>query len=351
MNIFIINNKFHLLDIQRQVSSGMDINDIYIICIPHTISEFDLQTFGAMYSIVKSPMTSRFSKYNPFLVFFARRKINRIINELANISLKVFFYNEIELLNQYVVLQFKKFGAKTILIEENGLATYSLNKIGNKKNKLLLRKPNWFLPISLWGLNTSKYAESDGVVYPLLMDKNIDCTVYYNNVSCNRDIEVVYFIKKTFLGVNESGRGSVLYLNQDLYNFFMTKNEYDIYIEQELNLMLSTYGTVYFKFHPREKDSNFESWFKHKYQGLSYIDSNEPVENIIKDIEPDVVRSFMSSSLLNLAMEGVVVHFSFENWSGYKRSPMLLAISDSLKEIRLRNNGLPTSEIASLSEI
>ncbi|EPJ2746837.1 polysialyltransferase family glycosyltransferase [Vibrio parahaemolyticus] len=334
MNYFILNNNFHMNDAIRHIRKH-SIIDVCFICIPHAIDKSKIIKSGIPTIFFDSPLTKRMGTLNIFSLL-------RVIYDLRcklhpNADDKIFFYTEYELLNHAVIKRFKYFGATTILIEENGLASYAINKMASSSSRknLILSRPKWLLPTIIFSGVKADCVISDREVFPLLKDSYIDKIAYYSNIKVNRKIPVflVRSDEESVAKKNLEFSGSALFLSQDLYNFYMTKNEYFEYLEKVIYHLKKElgYNEIIFKLHPREVGNEIEREVKERFSELKFINSKDPVEDVIDNLKPSLIVSFASSALIPLSRQGWKVLFTI-SYTNIECSPILKEIQKSIKQ-------------------
>jgi len=337
---FLINNNFHLRDVLERVEQ-FKLVGITLICVPHTLELEEVDKLKLKYYVFNSPLTEKLGwlKINKFLKSISNVKKSICLSSMD----ELYIYTEYELLNHFIVNQFVKVKAKVNLIEENGLATYALNKVAcnNNLNFLMVRHPKFFFAQLFYsGIYTKCYV-SGREVFPILPDNTYSQVIYYSDVSCQRQFKPIVERWKLLSSTNRQtnlmsidSRGlAVLFLSQDVYNFYMTIDEYLSYLTSVNNDILSNYEQVYFKFHPREIGTDIEVKVRSLFPSFTYIESSSPVEMLVDSIKPDLVVSFFSSALINLHRSGWRIQFTLSKWNGLQHNELLTAVKDSLIEI------------------
>ncbi|MFM5213312.1 polysialyltransferase family glycosyltransferase [Aeromonas hydrophila] len=336
MNYFLINNNFHLQDVIERIQH-FSLNDVCLICVPHRLDMSAVDSSRIKYEIFESPLTHRGGCFNIFKILSVKNKVSNGLTPTH--SDELYIYTEYELLNHFIVKHFKCAGAKVSLIEENGLATYALNKVATRSNlhSFVLKRPKYFLPALIFSDVSVQCYVSGRELFPILQDNWFDTVIYYSPISCNRGfIPTIESWKNNNVICDAATLAEkVLFLSQDLYNFYMSLDEYFDYLDKVHDDVLSKYKFIYFKFHPREMGGEAEKKVRSRYPHFLYIDNDTPIEAFINEISPDLTVSFFSSSLINLSRSGWRVCFTLSKWSGIRNNELLCAINDSLCELGL----------------
>lgn len=333
MFFFLINNNFHFDDALLHIENEhIPVDLVHFICIPHTLDMNRIKSYGYNYSLIVSPLIELQGFINVFSLFRTRLLVNDLCSRVC-VSDTLFLYTEYELLNQLVIKKFHKLGANVFMIEENGLASYAVNKMASKSQSrlLVLNDIKFLLPAIVWGCTSSRMVESDGNVFPIGDDKALSGIIYYANVTVERNVKQVFIEKRIKKDIKVGG--DALYLNQDLYNFYMSKSDFLSYLDLVIAELLCEFSTVKFKFHPREVGTNIVTELMERYPDVDFIADNVPIEHYINSLKPKLIVSFNSSALINLRWQGWDVNFTFTKWPGYISSPMLLAIASSIDEM------------------
>ncbi|MDN3401230.1 polysialyltransferase family glycosyltransferase [Pseudoalteromonas sp. APC 3213] len=336
MKYFLINNNFHLRDVLERVEQ-FQLVDVTLICVPHTLEVEEVEKYKLKHYIFNSPLTEKLGwlKITKFLKSILNVKRSLCLNSMD----ELYIYTEYELLNHFIVNQFVNVKAKVNLIEENGLATYALNKVAcnNNLNYLMVRHPKFFLAQLFYSGIFTKCYVSGQEVFPILPDNTYSQVIYYSDVSCQRKFKPIverwkFKRQNNLMPVDPNGL-AVLFLSQDVYNFYMTVEEYLSYLTSVDNDILSNYEKVFFKFHPREVGTDIEANVRRLFPSFTYVESNSPVEMLVDSINPELVVSFFSSALINLHRSGWHIQYTLSKWKGLEHNELLLAIKESLNEI------------------
>ncbi|WP_434341254.1 polysialyltransferase family glycosyltransferase [Motilimonas cestriensis] len=349
MIYFVINNNFHFIDALNHVRS-LDRKDVVFICIPHTLDMTVVKESGWSSIVFESPLVKRGGCFNVFHMLKIKRRIN---NELTfKVNDAVFFYTEFELLNQYILKRASRNNSSCTLVEENGLATYAVNKLATPENltRYVFERPRHIFFLLFFSLLKAMCVKTKSEILPVMEDLIISDVVYYQNVKVNRDVKVKIVKynagpkKNSAIKKNES---ESLYLSQDVYNFFMSIPEYLDHLDFVFREILKDFDVINFKFHPREVGTAIEDEIKKRFPFLHIISDNRPVEMLISDLSPALLVSFSSSALVPLKRQGWKVLFTMPYWKGHENDRLLIALAESMVEISQE----PLYEIKTLKNI
>lgn len=349
MRYVIVNNDYHV-SLLEEHGSGI-VQESMVIAIPHRLSAATLARLP-QHRVVPSPLTVRFGCLKPLQLWRARSAMLQHLQTVGPGDVLILF-TEYELLNQAFAREFRKRGGQVFLLEENGLASYACNKLAPHAKALWQTQPRWLLAQLLWGCSGARAVESDGQFYPIGKDEWLDGLVYLGPVTSARALPV-YQLPVPEPDCSPSADASVaLYLNQDIYTFFMSEDEYFAYLQQTIEELCQRFERVLFKFHPRELGRPIEGRIRAILGRAEVLLDASPVEELARKLPPMVVVSFMSSALVTLSRRGYAVEFRFRHWQHYRRSPMLSAIAEALDELGGQGGSpvQPLRPLASLTEL
>ncbi|MEL0613788.1 polysialyltransferase family glycosyltransferase [Marinomonas arenicola] len=352
MYFFLINNDYHFKDACKEIENAkIPKENVLFICVPHKIDIFNLRVSGYKYVVFESPLLRLIGFLNVFSILKIKNEIIDFAKKIGGAP-RLYIYTEYELLNHLVVKIFKKKGSDVFIIEDNGLATYAINKMAIPKltKKIIFYDCKFIIPAFLLGVKETKVVRSDGNSFPVMEDGFFSGCIYRNNVSNLRAFPT-FLLKKKMVEKRVIRNSTVLYLNQDIYNFYMTKSDYFKYLDLLVTNMKKKYDRIIFKFHPREVGKDMEFLIKDMYKELDFIDDVSFIESGIYEISPCKVLSFNSSALIGLENDGWDVEYTFHQWNRVKVSPMLEAIETSLDEISSKLKSHDVIEINTVFDV
>jgi hypothetical protein len=294
-----------------------------LIQIPHTLECIEknenfknIFTFETPFKGVKS-----------FLNIF---KIKGVENEIK-MNLKInsqdilFVCTEYEVLNQYIMSLFKKVDASVYILTE-GLATYLTYSVSHQSNLPIKEKIKLYYTKYILGYKYVEYLYYNKIVFPQINAKYIDGVMLYLDVQITRDITKYVIsrdVKKLILDVNKA-----IFLNEDVYHFYCTKNEFCTILKDILENMSKKFGVVYFKFHPRETEENklWQAEIIKKYKNIEVINDNTPFENLIETYQTKYVFSFLSAALLNVNAMGAIPVYVYHLYNAISKNSVFKQI-------------------------
>lgn len=316
MKYFLVNNNYHVYDVQHHISAD---DEYKIIAIPHTLTTDTIKDIGVDYYWFESPFLDEPSSYlNPIVINKCKSLIKKKLELHRNDEL--FIYTEEEWLNHYIVHLFNKKGCIIHILED--AAIVNATKFALKTEKLMLLKIiQLFLIKLLWGFKNSSYFVVDGRATPRLADSLFSTFRCYLSIKHSRKITTKVIPREEAV-ITDLNEKTILFLNEDIYNFY---TDFPIYLE-ELFLMLNSFSnnfeTVYFKFHPRETDIVRKKITEKTYhiKNLIILTDNRPVELLYSSIKPKFVASYSSAGLINAYFKGLIPIFVFHLCNSLKRS-------------------------------
>lgn len=342
MNYFLVNNDFHVIDALEHINRD-DLTNVHFIIVNHRVNAESISrlvALGITYSIFPTPFQGRLNAFNLLLMLRIKIGIDKIVKKLSPED-RLIFYTEYELINHYVCKAFNQTNCQTVLVEEAGIATYALNKIVPSKGRFCLSLKHSLSLCTgrlVFRLFKSKMFMINKARFLRIEDKYISCMVYYRCVTHKRNIKTLYISAPSKhmsdLRSNKTkNKNGLLFLNSDVYDFYMSKEEYFRYMKVLFIKLHDKYEKIFFKFHPKENDLNFRKELLSLIGHVEVIDSKAPAERVVDDLNVAVVGSFLSSSLLRLRERGYNIEFYAHYWSGFCDNELFKLMYDSLDEI------------------
>ncbi len=330
MVYFLVNNNIHLLDAEAHLSNLAE-HKIALIRIPHKLTISSIHAFD-------------FEVEYPYLIgsakdYFNLRRIHKIHKKIrqdfANVNDRdtLIFYTEFEYLNHYIIKLFKNKGAKVIMLEE-GLPTYEslLNKSESKsgiKEKMVQYYFNYVL-----GYTNTLVAKVNNIVRPRVTDKYIDKVLLYNNAPVERDLKT-YLLKRRQYTYTNPDKRYIIFLNEKMYDYYVSMDEYKLILTDILSNLSENFDTVYFKFHPREKQPQRDILLEvtNTFERVTVLNDDRPVELLINELRVKYIASFLAQTLLNHSCSNCVVLYLFHLYPEISQNPVfknLKRLLDSL---------------------
>lgn len=303
MIYFLVNNNYHMLDVNEHCKELVEYKKS-LIQIPHTLDIITSNESFVNILTYETTFTGILNFFNIYKVKEKEREIKKSLNITSDDIL--FVYTEYEVLNQYIIYLFKKANAKVYIIEDGGFPTYLTFSVKND-DKLSFKQSvkkiylNYFL-----GYDFVEFLKYNNIVFPLINEKFIDGVLLY------LDVDIIRNIKKFIISKNQNKLSLdddiAIFLNEDMYSHYCTKEEYIKILENILLNMSKKFKKVYFKFHPRETAENKQWQLKviNQLSKITVIEENMPVEILLEKYNAKYIFSFLSAALLNVNAMGVV---------------------------------------------
>ena len=308
MIYILINNQYHIYDYNQWIEDFKG-HQISLIQIPHSLDPIKKDSkFQNIYSYSRF-ISNIFSLFQFNKIFKIHKKI---INEISpNENDVLLVYTEYEILNQYVINIFYKAHAKIWLLED-GLATMTLCNSDSKKNSF---KSKIYLFVLKY-VYSYKYLK----IYhlpdptPLMDDKLFNGVCVRLGSSIKRQIPLFQISNKNEFKFTNLNSDKAIFINNDLYNFFCTFEDYLEITEKTLAQLSLNFTEIYFKFHPRETDYNI-NLIKNKINKIpkiKFLDIKGIIEEQVEAIKPKYAFSFVSAALINLFHKGIIPVFLYD---------------------------------------
>lgn len=334
MIYFLVNNNYHLIDVETHLDKLTGV-DIGLIQVPHTLNVIERDSRYKKITIFSKLVEKKSDYFN----ILKNRKIEESLNESLDITHEdiLFIYTEYELMNHKIIEHFYKSGAKIYIIEE-GLASY-IQFYGKFKTKMKIKMYiKDFLVKKIYRLKKTRVMLFNNHPFYVMEDKifNGVCFYFDSKKEMNREIKKI-LIKKDIKKIPDLKKQCVIFLNEDLYNFYENFGDYSRNLNSLLEKLNCNFEKVFFKFHPREynmpdKLEKIKLIIK-KYDKIEIIDTKEPIEKIVAEIKPAYAVSYISVALLNLYFMGITPIFAYSVLDNLNSLEIFEDISDFLKNI------------------
>lgn len=326
MIYFLVNNNYHLINVFENCNNLKDYKKS-LIQVPHTLDKINNNKFFVNIFTYDTP----FNKTKNFLNLYRIKKIEKQIKD--NLKIKpndiLFVSTEYEILNQYIISLFKMNNAKVYILDE-GLATYLTYSMKSDKQLPLKVRAKLFYTKYILNYNFVEYLYINNLVYPLINERYIDGVFLYLDVNIVRNINK-YIIKKDIKKKILNSKNAI-FLNQDMYYHYYSKEEHEVILEDILLKMSNSFQKIYFKFHPRETevDKNWQLKILSKFKKIYVIDENLPIETIVEKYDAKYIFSFLSAALLNLNAVGIIPVYIYHLYQNISKNSIFEEISNIL---------------------
>ena len=333
MIYFLINNNFHLIDIQKHIKE-LSNQSIGLIKIPHTLTIESNYSFDREFEF--PPLIRRLKDHFSFLkIFKLHQNIKKSLRDITSSDILI-FYTEYEYLNHYVIRLFKKKHAKVILIEE-GFPTY-ISFASTPDSQLSFKKKglNFFLQYIL-GYSKTKIVSVNHLPKTQIEDNQIDKLLLYTDIKIKRKVKTGLLSTQN-IEFNNLNENTILFLNEALYGHYMPMEEYLLIIDDIFKNLSLYFETIFFKFHPREDEESKKiiRIVLNKYPNVKIINENKPVELMIEEIDAKYVTSFLSQTILYLSNSNCISFYIFNLYPALMEHPEFITVKKIIDEMNYK---------------
>jgi len=302
----LVNNDYQFQILRRHDIGAMGGGgDVVLITVAHALSStLDTRGFQARLAFETPLGRSRF----PAILGRYRRLARRVARELApGPGDTLLFFTEAEWLNQIVAQHFHACGARVVMLEDGGFATYIPMSVARSEplnwRERVIQAGYRLVP----GLAQSRLFKVNGQLFPRLPDASIDAIGLYQDVALHRDV-AVRRVRKPSRKTCEIRRGRVIFLNERMYDHYQTDDVYLAGLRRLLRALDAGFDDVQFKFHPRETaewKQRLRGLLASEFPAVQVIDRAGTIEEMILDYRPEVLASYFSAGLLSIDYQGI----------------------------------------------
>jgi hypothetical protein len=217
------------------------------------------------------------------------------------------FFTEAEWLNQIIVQRFRRGGARVVMLEDGGFATYIPMSVADSEPLTLRERATQAAFRLVPGLRGSRLFKFNGHLFPRLPDRTIDAIALYRDVPLRRCVRTI-MIRKPGRKACEVHPGTVIFLNERMYDHYQAADVYLTGLRRLLRSLISGFSAVHFKFHPRETEDwkgRIRGLLKSEFPAITLIEQAGTIEEVILDYRPEVLASYFSAGLLSIEYEGI----------------------------------------------
>ncbi|WP_297804564.1 polysialyltransferase family glycosyltransferase [uncultured Polaribacter sp.] len=236
---------------------------------------------------------NKFSRYlNFFKQILVFRRLNKQILKFKNVKISYYYVDLAHILSNSIFFNFCNIESRYIL--EDGLLNYY--KLSLKNKMLSKRSVNYLLVF--FGLKTKKF---EGDITGIEMNIVNNQYVYFPKLALVPGKSLQIPFNKYSYPLNNK----VLVLGQEPIVSFISKNDYLNSLKKvitEVKKEFENFDFYYKPHHHGKKDLAKKTLKKELGNSLFYIDENQPIHKIIKNIQPSMVVSFGSTASLNLKL-------------------------------------------------
>ena len=302
----LVNNDYQFQSLQRHDSATLGGDEgIVLIVVPHAMAQVpDASGFRAVHEF-RSPLGSG---RLPSVLWRYRGLALQVARKLApGPGDTLLFFTEVEWLNQIVVQHFRARGARVVMLEDGGFATYIPMSVAGSEplswRERCIQAAYRLVP----GLAKSRLFKVNGQLFPRLPDSAIDAIGLYQDVPLHRDV-AIHRVRKPARKPCEVQPGHVIFLNDRMYDHYQTAEVYLAGLRRLMSALTEGFATVHFKFHPREPEDwklRVRDMLAREFPAVALIERPGTVEKMILDYRPEVLASYFSSALLNIEYQGI----------------------------------------------
>lgn len=330
MIYFLINNNYQYYDLELHLSD-IARHDVSLIEIPYALDDREHARFRSVFQFHRASKSGLIAQVRNFIR--QRKCVDQEIR--PNNGDVLFIYTEYDLLNQYIVAHFKKCGAKVYLIEDGGMATYVPFRMIDGEPLSVREKIKQWVCRRLPNMGTLQFHKVNGHIFPWMADTYIDGVCLYRPVAIRRNIPTI-LLRHPIQPKMEPIQGTVVFLNEQMYHTYQQADEYLNGLRKIMESLCHSFGTVFFKFHPRET----EEWrlrivhsVLSQFPSLRVLEENTGVEAVIDRYRPSVAASYFSAGLLNLLNRGVEPLYLYHLIPDLTQQPICSEVTSVLSEL------------------
>lgn len=324
----LVNNNYQLHALRRHGFAGLGGPEgVTLIMVPHALSAtLDTTQFVAVHRFDTPLGRYRF----PFILlryWMLGRQVAKVLKPRPGDTL--LFFTEVEWLNQIMVRYFRQRGARIVMMEDGGFATYIPMSAAASEPLNFLERAAQAMYRLVPGLGRSRLFKANGVLFPRLPDAAIDVIALYRDIPLNRQIQSLYVQKppRKACAIRPS---TVVFLNELMYDYYQSEVDYLAGLRRLLTALTRGFKTVHFKFHPRESENwrrKVRDMLVEEFPSVDIISREGPIEEMIADYRPEVLASYFSAPLLNLEYEGIEPLYLYHLLDDVRNQPAFLTVS------------------------
>ena len=301
----LVNNDYQLQALRRHdLDSQGDGSGITLITVPHALSAISTGRFTSVHRF-ETPLGQTRMPFTLWRYRTRAREVATILQPQRGDTL--LFFTEAEWLNQIVVQHFRTCGARIVMLEDGGFATYIPMSVDSSEplswRERCVAAGYRLVP----GLADSRLVKVNHQLFPRLPDSAIDAIGLYQDVPLNRDI-AIRRVRKPARKPCEIRPGSVIFLNERMYDHYQAAEVYLAGLRRIMKALTGGFDSVLFKFHPREPQDwklRIRELLRNEFPAVEVIDRPGTIEEMILDYRPEVLASYFSAGLLSIEYEGI----------------------------------------------
>lgn len=286
-NIWIVNNPYHLNDIEL-FNSKYGGDNIYISIIHRPIK------FKEGTSVL------HIKRYDGFFRFFMnwlglKNKIRKIgINSCD----RIFVFNGQELMNNVILSIIHKDYSKNIILVDDGSSSFMFYLKKVEKSTKISHRMNKFILNFLFGTKLD-FVYVSKLFYLNLHEKFVKKILYPYKHSYNGPIEVE-IIERKFINLDNSDDDKTIFLSQPFYLVdpgYLSYEGYVKLVNSILERLKKRYSIIYFKSHPNDF-YHLEGHIFNEDKKVVFLNRTILFEDILHNYSSSTLYSFNSNALL-----------------------------------------------------
>ena len=302
----LVNNDYQLQALRRHdIASHGGGSGVALITVPHALSStIATSEFMAVHRF-DTPLGRTRMPLTLWRYCTRAREVAKTLQPGRGDTL--LFFTEAEWLNQIVVQHFRARGARIVMLEDGGFATYIPMSVASSEplswRERCVQAAYRLVP----GLAKSRLFKVNGQLFPRLPDSSIDAIGLYQDVPLHRDV-AMRRVRKPAVKTCDIRPGSVIFLNERMYDHYQTAEVYLAGLRHLMRMLTDGFASVQFKFHPREPEDwkrRIRELLGREFPAVEIIDRPGTIEEMILDYRPEVLASYFSAALLSIEYQGI----------------------------------------------
>ncbi len=301
----LVNNDYQLQALRRHDIASHCGSGVTLITVPHALSStISTSEFTAVHRFDTPLGRTRM----PLTLWHYRTRAREVASTLRpGHGDTLLFFTEAEWLNQIVVQHFRARGARIVMLEDGGFATYIPMSVASSEplswRERCVQAAYRLVP----GLARSRLFKVNDQLFPRLPDSSIDAIGLYRDVQLHRDV-AMRRVRMPARMPCDIRPGSVIFLNERMYDHYQTAEVYLVGLRRLMSTLTDGFACVRFKFHPREPEDwklRIRELLGREFPAVELIDRPGTIEEMILDYRPEVLASYFSAGLLSIEYQGI----------------------------------------------
>lgn len=307
MIYFLVNNDYHLY-LDFKLAEQLSDYELALIQVPYSLNSIEKNLLFKKIYCFPNRLTASFIN-----LFIFKNKINNILKEVdkklfPNSNDVLFVHTEMDLLNQHIIKIFFEAGSKIFLLEDGTATICYFNMESNILN--LKEKFREFLLKYFFGFKYLKFKKYGVQLIPEMENFVFKGVILNQGNSIKRNIPLFKLkpFEESYEFLDQNG---IIFFNQAMYFWFLTKDQYIDYINYLLSVSFN-FSVFYFKFHPSDDQDvkdKITNMININYPDVVVLNEEGIAENIISKYPVKYAMTFKSTAAFNLMNKGIVPIF------------------------------------------